>query len=103
MGLDLEERMIAAQIGEVVKVDPGDFGEPEPEYGQLPQNVMAAAKEIFQENPPGTTPQISATAIGSTIRVNPSFRPWGASAAMAARIATTTTSVVNPVYTAAPR
>ena len=47
LGLDLEERMIAAQIGEVVKVDPGDFGEPEPEYGQLPQNVMAAAKEIF--------------------------------------------------------
>ena len=93
LGPDLEERMIAAQIGEVVKVDPRDFGEPEPEYGQLPQNVMAAAKEIFREDPPGTTPQISATAIGSTIGVNPSFRPWGASAATAARIATTTTSV----------
>ena len=33
LGPDLEERTIAAQIGEVVKVDPGDFGEPEPEYG----------------------------------------------------------------------
>ena len=62
---------------------------------------MAAAKEIFREDPPGTTLQISAAAIGSTIGVNPSFRPWGASDATAARIATTTTSVVNPVYTAA--
>ena len=103
LGPDLEERTMAAQIGEVVKVNPGDFGEPEPEYGQLPQNVMAAAREIFRENPPGTTPQISSAALRSTIGVNPSFRPWGASAATAARIATTTMSVVNPVYTAAPR
>ena len=47
LGLDLEERAVAAQIGEVIRINPGDFGEPEPEYGQLPQNVMATAREIF--------------------------------------------------------
>ena len=36
LGPDLKERTIAAQIEEVVKVNPGDFGEPKPEYGQLP-------------------------------------------------------------------
>ena len=102
LGLDLEERTIAVQIGEIICINPGDFGDPEPEYSQLPQNVMATAKEIFREDPPGMMPQISSAAIGSTIRVNPSFRPWGASAATAATIATTTTSVVNPVYPAAP-
>jgi hypothetical protein len=102
LGLNLEERTVAAQIEEVVRIDPGDFGQAEPEYGQLPQNVMAAAREIFKEDPPGTTPHISCAAIGSTIGVNLSFRPWGVSAATAARIATTTTSVVNPVYTTAP-
>ena len=102
LGLDLKERTVAAQIGEVIRIDPGDFRDPEPEHGQLPQNIMAAAREIFREDPPGTTPEISSAAIGSTIGVNPSFRPWGASVATAARITTTTTSVVNPVYTMAP-
>ena len=73
LGPDLEERTIAVQIGEVVCIDPGDFGEPEPEYGQLPQNIMAAAREILREDPPGTTPQISSTAVGTTISINRSF------------------------------
>lgn len=75
LGLDLEERTVMAQIGEVIHINPGDFGEPELEYDQLPQNVMAAAREIFRENPLGTTPQISSTAISTTIGINPSFRP----------------------------
>jgi hypothetical protein len=42
-GRDLEEVGMSGQLDEVVKVDLDDFGDPDPEYGQLPRNTNAAA------------------------------------------------------------
>ena len=74
-GRDLHENITAQQLEEVVKIDPGDFGNPTPEYGQLPQNTNATARAVLREEPPGTTPAIAATALGTTIGVNTAFTP----------------------------
>ena len=71
-GRDLHENIAAQQL-EVIKLDPGDFGDPAPEYRQLPQNTNAAARAVLREEPPGTTPAIAAAALGTTIGVNTAF------------------------------
>ena len=73
-GRDLLEEIAAQQLEEVVTIDPRDFGEPMPEYGQLPKNTNAAARAIMKEDPPGTTPTIAVAMLGSTIRVNTAVR-----------------------------
>ena len=74
-GRDLHENIAAQQLEEVVKIDPGDFSDPAPEYGQLPQNINAAARAVLRDEPPGTTPTIAAAALGTTLGVNTAFIP----------------------------
>ena len=74
-GRDLHEEIAAQQLEEVVTIDPGDFGDPVPEYGQLPRNTNAAARAVLREDPLGTTPTIAAAALGTTIGVNTAFTP----------------------------
>ena len=103
-GCDLHEEITAQQLEEVVKLDPRDFGDPSPEYGQLPQNTNAAARAILREDPPGTTPTIAAAALGTTIGVNTAFTPsfWTSRKASTSgiQIATTKTTAINPAFMA---
>jgi hypothetical protein len=100
-GKDLEEVAISGQLEEVVKVALDDLFDPEPEYGQLPRNTNAAARAIFKAEPPGTTPTISHAALGGIIGVNKAFVPtFGQPSLGPARIATTSTTGINPVYAA---
>jgi uncharacterized membrane protein YgcG len=100
-GKDLEEEAISGQLDEVVKVALDDLFDPEPEYGQLPRNTNAAARAIFKAESPGTTPAITHTTLGGIIGVNKAFVPtFGQPSLGPVRIATTTTTGINPVYTA---
>ena len=74
-GRDLHKNITTQQLEEVVRLDPGDFGDPAPEYRQLPQNTNAAARAILREEPLGTTPAIAAAVLGTTIGVNTAFTP----------------------------
>ena len=71
--LDLEERMLVAQAESVVKMDPGDFGDPLPEYGQKPLMTMAAGKEAARSRPASPAPLIGTGALGTTPGINPAF------------------------------
>ena len=99
-GRNLHEEIAAQQLEEVVTIDPGNFREPMPEYGQLPKNTNAAARAVMREDPPGTTPTIAAAVLGTTIGVNTAFTPsfWktGVASRIGARIATTKTTPINP-------
>ena len=103
-GCDLHEEIAAQQLKEVVTIDPGDFGEPMPEYGQLPKNTNTAARAIMKEDPPGTTPTIAAATLRMTIGVNTAFTLsfWtsGIATRIGARIATTKTTPINPAFMA---
>ena len=103
-GHDLHEEIAAQQLEEVVTIDPGDFGDPMPEYGQLPKNTNAAARAIMREDPPGTTPTIAAAVLRTTIGVNTAFTPsfWktGVASQVGAQIATTKTTSINPAFVA---
>ena len=100
---DLEQKALSDQLEQIACLNPGDFGHPLPEYGQKPQMTNIEAKKLLENEPPGTTPTITCAALGTTSGVNLTFTPsFGQTSllARAAKIATTLTTPLNPVYMA---
>ena len=103
-GCNLHEEIAMQQLEEMVTINPGDFGDPEPEYGQLPKNTNMATRAIIREDPPETTPTIVQAALGSTIGVNTAFTLsfWKSRVAshIGVRITTTKTMPINLAFVA---
>jgi hypothetical protein len=100
---DLAIQALAPQLEDMAQIDPGDFGHPLPEYGQLPKMTNAEARELFkfQEDPPGVTKTMTKVALGTTSRVNRSFIPsFGETSLLKSRIATALTTPINPAFVA---
>ena len=99
---NLEERALAPQLGEIVQIDPGDFGQPGPEYGQRPKMTNIEAR-VLLGNDPGDKRAIEPSALGTTFGINKAFvSSFGQPSLLkaAARIATTMTTPMNPVFVA---
>ena len=99
---NLEERALTPQLEEIVQIDPGDFGQPGPEYGQKPKMTNIEAR-VLLGNDPGDKCAIEPAALGTTFGINRAFVPsFGQPSLLkaAARIATTMTTPMNPVFVA---
>ena len=99
---NLEERALAPQLGEIVQIDPGDFGQPGLEYGQKP-NMTNIEARVLLGNDPGDKCAIEPSALGTTFGINKAFVPSFGQLSLlkaTARIATTMTTPMNPAFVA---
>ena len=75
---NLEERALAPQLGEIVQIDPGDFSQSGPEYGQKPKMTNIEAR-VLLGNDPGDKHAIEPSALGTTFVLRfasfPTFLP----------------------------
>ena len=99
---NLEERALAPQLGEIVQIDPGDFGQLGPEYRQKPKMTNIEAR-VLLGNDLGDKCAIEPSALGTTFGINRAFVPTFGQPSLlkaAARIATTMTTPMNLVFVA---
>ena len=99
---DLEARALAPQLGEIVQIDPGNFGQLGPEYGQKPKMTNIEARVLLGNNP-GDKHIIELSMLRTTFRINKAFTPsFGQPSLLkaTARITTMLTTLMNPVFVA---
>ena len=99
---DLEARALAPHLGEIVQIDPGDFGQPGPEYGQKPKMTNIEAT-VLLGNDPGDKCAIELFMLETTFGINKAFIPLFGQPSLLkaiARITTTLTTPMNPVFVA---
>ena len=99
MGEDLEARALAPHLGEIVQIDPGDFGQPGPEYGQKSKMTNIEAR-VLLGNDLGDKCTIELSMLRITFGINKAFVPLFGQPSLlkaTARITTTLTTPMNPV------
>jgi hypothetical protein len=99
---DLKARALALQLGEIVQIDPGNFGQPGPEYGQKPKMTNIKAR-VLLGNYPGDKCTIEPLALETTFRINKAFTSLFGQPSLlkaTARIAMTLTTPMNSVFVA---
>ena len=99
---DLEVRALAPQLGEIIQIDPGDFGQPGPEYGQKPKMTNIKAR-VLLGNDLRDKCAIEPSALRTTFGINRAFVPMSGQPSLlktTARIATTMTTPINLVFVA---
>ena len=71
---NLEERALAPQLEEIVQINPGDFGQPGPEYRQKPKMTNIEARVLLGKDP-GDKRAIEPSVLGTTFGINKAFTP----------------------------
>ena len=99
---DLEARALAPQLGEIIQINPGNFGQLGPEYRQKPKMTNIKARVLLGNNP-GDKCTIEPSVLKTTFRINRAFMPsFGQPSLLkvAARIATTMTTPMDLAFVA---
>ena len=99
---DLEVRALAPHLGEIIQINPGDFGQPGPEYGQKPKMTNIKAT-VLLENDSGDKRAIELFMLGTTFGINKAFVSLFGQPSLlkaTARITTTLTTPMNLVFVA---